>query len=106
MLLLDVELRPRMCTNKGDYIKMLVSMAPSPFTHIYQLVMTSALAQKEFMLRVDMHEPKLVFVKLELVVTKWSWNVTQSECVMASSNYMISKCTSGRNPGRPLTSHF
>jgi hypothetical protein len=42
-----------MCTIGGDYVKMLVPMAPAPLTHTYQLVMTSAAAQKEFMLRVD-----------------------------------------------------
>jgi hypothetical protein len=73
MLLLDAELPPRMCTIKGDYIKMLVPMAPAPFTHTYQLVMTSAAAQKAFMLRVDTLG-RHVFAKLGLVVTKWSWN--------------------------------
>jgi hypothetical protein len=73
MLLLDAELPPRMCAIKGDYIKMLIPMAPAPFTHTYQLVMTSAAAQKEFMMRVDTLG-RHVFAKLGLVVTKWSWN--------------------------------
>jgi hypothetical protein len=52
---------------------MLIPMAPAPFTHTYQLVMTSAAAQKEFMMRVDTLG-RHVFAKLGLVVTKWSWN--------------------------------
>jgi hypothetical protein len=73
MLLLDAELPPCMCTIGGDYIKMLVPMAPAPLTHTYQLVMTTAAAQKEFMSRVDTLG-RHVFAKLGLVVTMWSWN--------------------------------
>jgi hypothetical protein len=106
MLLLDAELLSAHVYDQGDYIKMLVAMALAHFTHTYQLVMTSAAARKEFMLRVDM------LGRATSLPSLGSWSpsgcgITQlSECVMASSRLHDIRMRTWKKPWKTADINF